>query len=103
MPQKPRIILNPVAGKGHAAKCLPQIQSLLQEYNFDYDLYLTEGPGHALELSRQAVKDGCSMVIAAGGDGTVNEVINGLMQARVNGNELPALGVLPDPGRRISL
>jgi diacylglycerol kinase (ATP) len=92
---KPKIIYNPAAGKGSAGKLLSRIETILRDRNFDYDLTLTERPGHAQILSRQAAEEGRDLVIAAGGDGTVNETINGLMQANVNGNKRPALGVLP--------
>ena len=95
MPQKPILIFNPAAGKGSAGEHLPKVQALLKEANFDYDLMLTTGPGHALNLAQQAAENGCPLVVAAGGDGTINEVINGLMHAKLNGNGRPALGVLP--------
>ena len=95
MMQKPKIIYNPVAGHGSAGKILPKVESLLRERAFAYDLVLTERPGHAQVLSQEAAEEGRPLVIAAGGDGTVNETINGLMQARVNGNGRPAFGVLP--------
>lgn len=103
MPLKPKIIYNPTAGKGSAGKILPKVQALLRECGFDYDLTLTEGPGHALDLSRQAAEEGRPLVVAAGGDGTANETINGLMQANTDGNGngcgngpgRTALGVLP--------
>ncbi len=95
MPQKPKIIYNPAAGKGRAGKNLPKIQAQLHDCGFDYELSLTEGPGHAQELSRSAAEAGCPLVVAAGGDGTVNETINGLMLANMNGYQRPALGVLP--------
>ncbi len=95
MLQKPCIIYNPAAGKGSAGKNLPKIQALLRERGFEYDLLLTEGPGHAQLLSRQAAEEGRPLVVAAGGDGTINETINGLMEAQTNGNGRPALGVLP--------
>jgi diacylglycerol kinase (ATP) len=58
-------------------------------------LAVTEYPGHAEALGRQAAQEGRSLVVAAGGDGTLNETINGMMQVAVNGNGRPALGVLP--------
>jgi YegS/Rv2252/BmrU family lipid kinase len=90
-----QLIYNPAAGKGSAGQKLASVKALLSERNFDYELHLTEGPGHAQNLARQAAEQGCSLVIAAGGDGTVNEVINGLMQADMQGKPRPALGVLP--------
>jgi YegS/Rv2252/BmrU family lipid kinase len=93
---KPKLIYNPAAGKGDAAKLLPEVETLLAGKNFDYDLVLTEGPDHARQIALQAAEEGCHLIIAAGGDGTVNEVINGLMQAKENGTQpSPAFAVLP--------
>lgn len=95
MNQKTKLIFNPAAGKGSAGKHLPIVKALLADRGFQYDLVLTEGPGHALKEARQAAEEGCSLVIAAGGDGTVNEAINGLMRAELNGKDRPGLGVVP--------
>jgi YegS/Rv2252/BmrU family lipid kinase len=93
--QKSKLIYNPFAGKGNAEKLLPKVQALLLERNFDYDLVLTEGPGHANTLAQQFAREGCKLLVVAGGDGTVNEVINGLMQSGTNGNGRPVMAVLP--------
>ena len=90
-----KLIYNPTAGKGQAGKNLPKVQAMLAQHAFDYQLHLTEGPGHALELAHQAAKEDCDVVVAAGGDGTINEVINGLMKINPNGRKRPVLGVLP--------
>lgn len=66
----------------------------MQEYGLEYDLVVTERPGHAVELARQASADAFSYVVAAGGDGTCNEVINGLMQAKQQGLGAACMGVL---------
>ncbi len=95
MNNKPQIIYNPTANKDNAGKILPTVETLLRNSGFDYDLILTEGPGHAQLLARQAAEEGRPLVVAAGGDGTVNEVINGLMLANLNGNGRPAFAVLP--------
>lgn len=92
---KPVVIYNPAAGKGHAAQILPEVQKRLSEHGIDHDLWLTTGPGNGREMARQAVVEQRPLVIAAGGDGTINEVINGLMEGRGDGKNLPALGVLP--------
>ena len=89
------LVYNPTAGKGSAGKMLPKVQALLGERGFACDLALTEGVGHARRLGEQAVEDGCDLLVAAGGDGTINEVINGLMSPALNGRKRPALGVLP--------
>jgi len=90
-----KLIYNPAAGKGAAQKNYPKVQAALSQHGLEYDVAFTEGPGHGLELARQSAEAGYDLVIAAGGDGTVNEVINGLMLAQMNGNKRPAMGVLP--------
>ncbi len=76
------IIANPAAAKGAAAHAIPKIERLLAEYGLDFDLVCTERPWHAAELAQEAVAAGYDVVVAAGGDGTSNEVLNGLMQAK---------------------
>lgn len=95
MTLKPMLIYNATAGKGNAGKLLPRVQALLQERNYDYDLVLTESIGHAQRLGEQAVEAGRPLVVVAGGDGTANEAINGLMNPALNGHPRPTLGVLP--------
>lgn len=90
-----RLIVNPTAGKGAAGRMLPQIQELLRQAQGDYDLQQTERPGHAIELAQQAAREGCQVVAAVGGDGTLNEVINGLMAVRAAGGPIPTLGIMP--------
>ncbi len=93
--QIPLLIYNPAAAKGKAARLLPRVQALLGARGLAYDLALTHSAGHAQALSRAAAEAGRPLVLAAGGDGTVNECINGLMQAQLDGKPRPALGVLP--------
>ncbi|HTX79514.1 MAG TPA: diacylglycerol kinase family protein [Longilinea sp.] len=92
---KYKIIINPIAGKGAGARLAPEIQAELTRLGLNFDTVQTERPGHGIELARQAAADGYDVVVAAGGDGTSNEVLNGLMQARNAGDGNPALGVLP--------
>ncbi|NOY98653.1 MAG: diacylglycerol kinase family lipid kinase [Chloroflexi bacterium] len=87
------IIANPVSGRGRGRKAIPTIETELRALSLDFDLVRTERPWHAAELAEQAAKDGCDVVVAAGGDGTVNEVLNGLMGAD-DGGKRPALGIL---------
>jgi diacylglycerol kinase (ATP) len=89
-----KIILNPVAGRGYGAKAEPELRRLLEAEGLDFDLVRTERPWHAAELAEQAVGDGFETVVAAGGDGTSNEVLNGLIAA--SGNEpTAAIGIIP--------
>ena len=89
-----KIILNPIAGRGHGARSEPRLRQLLQAEGLDFDLVLTQGEGHAKELAEQAVGDGFEVVVAAGGDGTTHEVVNGLLAASPEG-VAGTLGVIP--------
>lgn len=94
MIDKTLVILNPIAGKGSAGKRRNEVEDLLHAYRVSYDLVLTEAVGHAQELARDAGRKVYDAVVAAGGDGTMNEVINGLMAAQGQGATLPVLGAL---------
>jgi len=89
-----KIILNPVAGRGYGAKVESELRQHLEAEGVDFDLVRTDGPWHAAELAEQAANDGFEIVVAAGGDGTTNEVVNGLMAASQNGLS-GTLGVIP--------
>ena len=93
--EKYNIIVNPIAGRGAAGKAVPEIKEKLKSLGIDYDLILTEYPGHAIQLAADARQIGYSTVVAVGGDGTSNEVINGLMQAGGKGQLQTKLAVLP--------
>ncbi len=86
-----RIILNPTADKGRAAAQIPTVMAELQRRGIEPHLVLTEYAGHAIALATQAARDGVELLVAAGGDGTVNEVLNGVMAVEPR----PAIAVLP--------
>ena len=88
------VIVNPVAGSGAGERSIPRIEHLLVAHALNFDLVHTARPGHAIDLAREAAPAGYDVVVAAGGDGTVNEVINGLMAFKLAGGSPPALGVL---------
>src|SRR6185295_8032308 len=77
----PRLIMNPHAGQklGVAtnASNADAVLAALHAAGIDATLYPTKRPGHATELAREAVNDGCKLIIAAGGDGTVSEAAQG--------------------------
>ncbi len=91
-----KIILNPYAGRWKGLQKRGEIESALQTAGIDYQLVLTEAPRHGIQLASQAVKDGFSPVISAGGDGSVSEVMNGIVLAaqQLQAEPVP-LGVLP--------
>jgi diacylglycerol kinase (ATP) len=96
MQKRYEIFLNPIAGKGYASKHIPLINEYLQNYKMDYEIHLTKYVGHAIKLAEEFSQQPNTAVIAAGGDGTCNEVVNGLMQAKKINPELnPIFGVIP--------
>ena len=81
-PQEPAvIILNPTAGHGRAAKTWASIRSELRYWRTLPRVIETDEEGHATELALAAVAHGSSLIIAAGGDGTAHEVVQGIMEA----------------------
>jgi diacylglycerol kinase (ATP) len=89
-----KVILNPVAGRGYGARVEPELRRFLEAEGLDFDLVRTARPWHAAELAEQAVGDGFEIVVAAGGDGTTHEVVNGLMAAW-DGGKAGTLGIIP--------
>ncbi len=84
------VIFNPAA-RGHRAR---RFRAMLRADAADFDLQITDGPGHAIELAAKACQRGCETVVAAGGDGTLSEVVEGM--ARVAGAlERARLGIVP--------
>jgi diacylglycerol kinase (ATP) len=86
------LIVNPTSGRGFAGRSLSLIEAELKKYNLDYDLVQTERPWHAADLAEKGARDGYEAVIIASGDGTANEVLNGLMRARKAGFTKTAMG-----------
>lgn len=89
-----KIIVNPTAGRGRGEQAIPRIEALLRQHGLDFDLVRTERPWHAADLAQQAAASGYDCVVAVGGDGTANEVLNGLMRARNAGTGTAAMGML---------
>lgn len=89
------IILNPWAGRGKAGKRRPALEHALTEAGIDYELLVTNARGHAIELARDAVIRGADVVVAIGGDGTLNETVNGLMQGNQASGRHAAFAVIP--------
>ncbi len=87
-----KLIVNPNADMGRAWRIASDLRPLVEEFG-GADWSGTVYPTHASELAQQAAEAGFSLVIAAGGDGTVHEVINGLMQ--VPAGARPRLGIVP--------
>ena len=73
------LIVNPRAGRGKVGAALPKIERILNEEGLGYRIVRTTHPGHATHAARDALVDGERYLVAAGGDGTVHEVVNGML------------------------
>jgi len=72
-------IINPVAGKGRSLQMIDVIKQRFEDFIDSYKIYITEKPGHATEIARAAASVGEAVrIYSVGGDGTLNEVVNGI-------------------------
>jgi diacylglycerol kinase (ATP) len=89
IPVRCKVIVNPASGPWDTRREIPAILNHLESHGWRTSLHTTARPGEATELARQAVSQSLDAVFVAGGDGTINEIINGIAESPV------ALGVLP--------
>ncbi|MEN2768140.1 diacylglycerol kinase [Ornithinibacillus xuwenensis] len=89
--KRARIIYNPTSGREAFKKELPAVLEKFEKAGYETSAHATTGEGDAIEAARTAVERQYDIVIAAGGDGTINEVINGLAEQEYK----PRLGVIP--------
>lgn len=75
------VIVNPHAGKRHVGEEIPELERTLAARELPYTLLRTEGRGDATRFAREAIEAGRRYLVAVGGDGTVHEVVNGMMGA----------------------
>jgi diacylglycerol kinase (ATP) len=74
------LICNARSGRGGVAKCLPEVKSNLEKRELEYEVRYTESPGDATRIARDALASGSRFLVAVGGDGTVHEVVNGMIE-----------------------
>ncbi len=86
---KTRVVINPKSGTDSKKNMERLISQLLDQSVFDFEIFYTNGPNHATELSKEAALLGYGLVLAVGGDGTVNEVGKGLIGSDT------AMGIIP--------
>ncbi|MFQ5793454.1 MAG: diacylglycerol/lipid kinase family protein [Candidatus Bipolaricaulia bacterium] len=87
------LIVNPVAGRGRAKRALTEIERALEARGIRCESALTRAPQDGIVLAQDALATGTSRIVAVGGDGTVNEVANGIVRSGA-GAEV-ALGIIP--------
>ncbi len=89
------VILNPAAGRGAAGRQRGALEAALRASGLDFTLVTTHSRGDATELACQAIERGCTCVAAVGGDGTINEVVNGIFSSRERGVGEASLAIIP--------
>lgn len=95
-------IVNPSAGNGNAGKEWPEIEKEIESNFPEHECVLTERPGHATELARNGALKGFDTIVSCGGDGTLNEVINGVAGSEIRVALIP-LGTGSDFGKSIGI
>jgi diacylglycerol kinase (ATP) len=78
---RPLVVVNPRSGGGRAGRTFAEIRAVLERRLGAVDVQTTASSGHAIEIARDATKEGRALIIAVGGDGTLHEVANGVLDA----------------------
>ncbi|TBW68056.1 diacylglycerol kinase, partial [Staphylococcus capitis] len=104
MRKRARIIYNPTSGKELFKRTLPDVLIKLERAGYETSAYATEREGDATLEAERALEQNYDIIIAAGGDGTLNEVVNGIAEQP----NRPKLGIIPmgtvnDFGRALHL
>jgi diacylglycerol kinase (ATP) len=86
------VIVNRRAGKG--ARHPDEFKAMLAQAGLDYEMVVTQRRHHAVELARQAIEQGFTYIVAVGGDGTIHEVVNGMLGPDGPRNPAAVLGVV---------
>ena len=89
------MIVNPNAGVKKGTKDWPKILRLLRDEEVDFDFELTTCRGHAIQIASDAIVNGCRNICVVGGDGTLNEVLNGIMSQQEAATTDITLGMIP--------
>jgi diacylglycerol kinase (ATP) len=74
-------LVNPASGNGATGKRWPELAHRAAQLGLEGTTLFSERPGHLIDLAAQAARDGAELVVSVGGDGTLNEVVNGLVRA----------------------
>ncbi|MFW6159774.1 MAG: diacylglycerol/lipid kinase family protein [Acidobacteriota bacterium] len=92
---KPQVIVNPESNRGRTGKRWNHIKEALKVFFKEFTYEFTEKPLQAIEISRSAVKEGVELIVGVGGDGTMNEIVNGFFENKriINGDA--SLGIIP--------
>ena len=91
-----KVILNPYSNRWNSQKRWVEADAALKAAGVDFELVVSKSKGQIVELAAQAVRENCSPIIIAGGDGSIGDAANGLVQAAESAKEvLGPLGIMP--------
>jgi len=93
--RKVHAIINPHAGYGKAGKRWPRILEYLEASGFDVTWRLTEKRWHAYDIAQEYAREGAKIIISVGGEGVMNEIVNGLFAYQGTTGEMPLLAMIP--------
>ena len=89
------VIINPTSGNGSSKEKWPEIHKLLITYKFEFEFTFTQHENQSLEITQNAIKQGFNQIICVGGDGTLHNIVNGVMlQNKIPSNQIH-IGVIP--------
>ncbi len=89
-------IVNATAGRGRTGKKINKLITSINKHKLDFEVELTKAPKHATQLAQEAIKKGFHNIISVGGDGTLNEIVNGVMLS--GKSDEVNIGILPEGG-----
>ena len=91
-----KVILNPYSNRWNSQKRWPEAEAALKAAGVDFELVVSQKKGQIVDLAEQAVREKCSALIVAGGDGSIGDAANGLMRAaRSRDVQPPPLAIMP--------
>ncbi len=91
---KTKIIVNPKSANGRTLKQWPEIEATIKKYLPEFDHEFTKGPRDAARITTESLKAGYEMIVCIGGDGTINETVNGFFENRQPVRKNAVLGIL---------
>ena len=89
------VIINPTSGNGSSKKQWPKIELLLKTHSFEFEFAFTKFSKHSMELVHSAVNQGFKNIISVGGDGTLHNIVNGIMTQKTANPSDITVGVIP--------
>jgi len=94
--RKVLFIVNPASAGGRTLERWKEVQPMLERANFEYDVKFTQKRGDGIAFSKEeAIACRYNILVSVGGDGTANEIVNGMMISGVDSNQLPAFTIFP--------